>query len=187
MLKVKNILSLNKFSASLLFKKSKSTLVIVEHDNSNLNPITLNALTAAKKIPKNETITCLVVGSNCGKVVDEVSKKLDGVNTVVVSDNDANKGFMPEVLAKLIVNLQKKHQFTHIVAGSSAFGKNLLPRVSALLDVQPVSDVIGINSENTFVRTIYAGNAIQTVKANDPVKIFTVRGDTFNTNSSKQT
>jgi electron transfer flavoprotein alpha subunit len=177
MLKVTNILKLNKCSASIFFAKSKSTLVIVEHDNSSLNPITLNALTAAKKIPKNETITCLVMGSDCGKVVTDVSKQLDGVNSVIVSDNANNKGFMPEVLAKIIVNLQKKHNFTHILAGSSAFGKNLLPRVSALLDVQPISDVIGINSENTFMRTIYAGNAIQTVKANDSVKIFTVRGE----------
>ena len=86
---------------------------------------------------------------------------------------------MPEVLAKLVVDLQKKNNYSHILAGSSAFSKNLLPRVSALLDVQPISDVIGISSEDTFVRTIYAGNAIQTVKANDSIKIFTVRGTAF--------
>ena len=176
MLKLKSILKVSNAASLLTRSQCKSTLVIVEHDNASLSAITLNAVTAAKKIPKNESVACLVVGTDCGKVVTEVSKQLDGVNAVFVSDSAANKGFLPEVLAKIVVDLQNKHKFTHIVAGSSAFGKNLLPRVSALLDVQPISDVISINSEDTFVRTIYAGNAIQTVKANDPVKILTVRG-----------
>jgi electron transfer flavoprotein alpha subunit len=78
-----------------------------------------------------------------------------------------------------LAQAQKQHSFTHIAAGSSAFSKNLLPRVAALLDTQPVSDIIGFQDESTFVRTIYAGNAIQTVRANDPLKIFTVRGTAF--------
>ena len=82
-------------------------------------------------------------------------------------------------LAPLLVQTQKQFSFTHIAVGSSAFGKNLLPRVAALLDTQPVSDIISIKDESTFVRTIYAGNAIQTVKVNDPIKMFTVRGTAF--------
>lgn len=141
----------------------KSTLVIVEHDNQKLTPITLNAITAAKKIPKNETITCLVAGTSCQKIAEDVAK-IDSVNKVIVVEDASLKGFLPEALAPLVVNAQKQLNFSHIAVGSSAFGKNVLPRIAALLDTQPISDIIGINDENTFVRTIYAGNAIQTVK-----------------------
>lgn len=161
-----------------MFNRFKSTLVIVEHDNSQIIPITLNAITAATKVPKNESVTCLVVGTDCGKVAESVSK-IEGVKSVLVADNAGFKGFLPETLAPLVVENQKKHAFTHITAGSSAFGKNLMPRIAALLDVQPVSDIVAMNDESTFVRTIYAGNAIQTVKALDDVKLFTVRGTAF--------
>lgn len=144
-------------------RRFKNTLVIVEHDNQKVTPITLNAITAAKKIPQNESITCIVAGSNCQKVADEVSK-IDSVKKVIVVDDASLKGFMPESLAPIVVNAQKQLNFTHIAIGSSAFGKGLLPRIAALLDTQPVSDIIGINDPQTFVRTIYAGNAIQTVK-----------------------
>jgi electron transfer flavoprotein alpha subunit len=164
MLKLNQI---NRFNSIL--KRFKSTLVIVEHDNQKVNPVTLNAITAASKIPKNETITCIVAGNECSKVAEEVSR-IAGVNKVLIANNNALVGFLPEVLAPLIVSTQKQFSFSHILVGSSAFGKNLIPRVGALLDAQPVSDVIGIDDENTFVRTIYAGNAIQTVRVKDPVK-----------------
>ena len=172
--------------ASFLLNRLKHTLVVVEHDNQKLNPITLNTITAAKKIPKNETVTCLVVGTGCGKVAEEAAK-IEGVNKVLVSDSESLNGFLPETVAPLIAESQKKLAFSHIAFGSTAFGKNLMPRVAALLDVQPVSDIIGIEDENTFVRTIYAGNAIQTVKSKEPVKILSVRGTSFEpakTNSS---
>lgn len=156
----------------------KSTLVVVEHDNQQITPITLNAITAATKIPKNEKLTCLVVGTDCGKVAESCSK-IDGVHNVLVAESANFKGFLPETLAPFIADAQKKNSFSHIVMGSSAFGKNLTPRLAALLDIQPVSDIIGINDESTFVRTIYAGNAIQTIKALDDVKLFTVRGTAF--------
>jgi electron transfer flavoprotein alpha subunit len=161
-----------------IFNRFKSTLVIVEHDNQHITPITLNAITAATQIPKNETVTCLVIGTGCQSVADSCSK-ISGVSKVLLADNAAFKGFMPETLAPFIVGNQKKFSFSHIVMGSSAFGKNLIPRVAALLDVQPISDIISIKDENTFVRTIYAGNAIQTVKSNEPVNLFTVRGTAY--------
>lgn len=173
MFRLKNLI----FSGSSL-TRLKHTLVVVEHDNQKLSQITLNTLTAATKIPKNETVTCLVAGTGCGNIANEVSL-LAGVNKVLVVEDENLKGFLPENVAPVIVELQKKNNFSHIAFGSSAFGKNLMPRVAAMLDVQPVSDIIGIEDENTFVRTIYAGNAIQTVRSKDPVKIFTVRGTAF--------
>jgi len=161
-----------------VLNRFKSTLVVVEHNNEQITPITLNAITAATNVPKNEKVTCLVVGTGCGKVAESCSK-IEGVNNVLVADNEAFKGFMPETLAPFIAEAQKKNSFTHITLGSSAFGKNLAPRLAALLDIQPVSDIIGMNDESTFVRTIYAGNAIQTVKALDDVKLFTVRGTAY--------
>lgn len=97
----------------------------------------------------------------------------------MIAESDAFKGFTAESLTPLIISSQKQFNYTHIIAGASAFGKALLPRVAAKLDVSPVSDVIAIKSADTFVRSIYAGNAIQTLTANDPIKILTVRGTSF--------
>lgn len=98
---------------------------------------------------------------------------------VLVAENEAFKGFTPESLTPLVLATQKQLNATHIVAGASAFGKALLPRIAAKLDVSPVSDVIGIKSADTFVRSIYAGNAIQTLTANDPIKVISVRATSF--------
>ncbi len=163
---------------SSVLKRLKSTLVIVEHDNKNLTPATLNAITAATKLSANEEITCLVVGTQCLSVADVVSR-VSNVKKVLVADDPSFKGFLAENVAPLVVESQKKFSFTHITVGSSAFGKNLLPRVAALLDSQPISDVMGIKDENTFVRAIYAGNAIQTLKSKEAVKLFSVRGTAF--------
>lgn len=173
MLKSNNLIKFNS-----VFKRLKSTLIIVEHDNKAIIPVTLNAITAAKKLSANEEITCLVVGTDCGAVADKVAKIAD-VKKVLVADSPSFKGFLPETLAPLVVQSQKKFSFTHIAVGSSAFGKNLLPRVAALLDSQPISDVIGIKDESTFVRGIYAGNAIQTLKSKESVKLFSVRSTAF--------
>uniref|UniRef100_A0A3B4U8R2 Electron transfer flavoprotein subunit alpha n=1 Tax=Seriola dumerili TaxID=41447 RepID=A0A3B4U8R2_SERDU len=117
-------------------------------------------------------------------VVEEISK-VQGVKKVLVAQHDSYKGAMPEELTPLILATQKQFSFTHICAGASAFGKNLLPRVAAKLDVAPVSDIIEIKSPDTFVRTIYAGNALSTVKCNEPIKIFTVRGTSFEAASTE--
>ncbi|XP_058797079.1 electron transfer flavoprotein subunit alpha, mitochondrial [Phymastichus coffea] len=159
-----------------ILQRFESTLVIAEHNNETLSPITQNALTAAKKIGGD--ITVLVAGTKCGPVSEKLSKAKD-VARVVVAENDAFKGFLMEAMAPLIVDIHKKHNFSHIFAGASAFGKALLPRVAIDLDVSPVSDIIEVKSADTFVRTIYAGNAIQTVKVKDAVKVVTVRGTSF--------
>lgn len=156
--------------------RCQSTLVVAEHNNDKLTPITLNAITAASKV--GGEVSCLVAGTDCAKVAEEISK-VHGVKKVLVAQNDCYKGGLPEELTPLILATQKQFNFTHICAGASAFGKNLLPRVAAKLDVAPVSDIIEIQGPDTFVRTIYAGNAVSTVKCNEPVKIFTVRGTSF--------
>ncbi|XP_005798286.1 electron transfer flavoprotein subunit alpha, mitochondrial [Xiphophorus maculatus] len=165
-----------------LIQRFQSTLVVAEHNNDKLTPITLNAITAAGKLGGD--VSCLVAGTNCAKVVEEISK-VQGVKKILVAQHDSYKGALPEELTPLILETQKQFNFTHICAGASAFGKNLLPRVAAKLDVAPVSDIIEIKSPDTFVRTIYAGNALSTVKCNEAVKVFTVRGTAFEATSAE--
>uniref|UniRef100_A0A7N6C5S0 Electron transfer flavoprotein subunit alpha n=1 Tax=Anabas testudineus TaxID=64144 RepID=A0A7N6C5S0_ANATE len=155
---------------------------VAEHNNDKLTPITLNAITAASKL--GGEVSCLVAGTDCAKVVEQISK-VQGVKKVLVAQHDSYKGSLPEELTPLILATQKQFSFTHICAGASAFGKNLLPRVAAKLDVAPVSDIIEIKSPDTFVRTIYAGNALSTVKCNESVKVFTVRGTSFEAASTE--
>lgn len=153
-----------------------STLVIADHDNEKLTPITLNTVTAASKLGGD--ITCLVAGNQCGKVAEEVSK-ISGVSKVLLADNAVFSGSLPEALTPLLLETQKQFNFTHILTGASATGKNVMPRLAAKLDVSPISEIIGVQDADTFVRTIYAGNAIQTLKSKDPVKVITVRGTSF--------
>lgn len=162
--------------AVFLLSRNNSTLVIAEHTNDKLTPLTLNAITAARKVGGD--VACLVAGTQCSKVAEEVSK-VTGVSKVLLADNEAFKGFLPESITPLVLATQQQFNFTHIFAGASAFGKGLLPRVAAKLDVSPISDIIGIKDAETFVRTIYAGNAIQTVKSKDSIKLVTVRGTAF--------
>jgi len=160
----------------LVATRDASTLVLVEHDNNKLSPSSLHAVTAAKKLGGD--ITCLVAGTSCESVVAEVSQ-VDGINRVLFAKDDGYKGFLPEAITPLILKSQEQFKFSHIIGCSSAFTKNIIPRVAAKLDVAPLSDIIEIKSEDTFVRTIYAGNAITTIKSNDPVKLMTVRGTSF--------
>jgi len=154
-----------------------STLVLAEHDNVKLSPVTLNAITAANSVGGD--VTCLVAGgAGCQDVAKEVAG-VQGVTKVLVAENDAFNGFLPEKLTPLLIASQDKFKFSHIIAGASAFSRGLLPRVAAKLDVSPISDVIGVKDENTFVRTIYAGNAIMTLQSQEPVKILTVRSTAF--------
>lgn len=161
---------------SAQLRRFQSTLVLAEHNNEALNPITANAVTAAKKLGGDVTI--LVAGTKCGPVA-EAAAKLDGVAKVLVAESDVFNGLLAESVTPLVLATQNQFKFTHIVAGASAFGKAVLPRIAAKLDVSPVSDIIEVKSADTFVRTIYAGNAIQTVKSKDPVKVITVRGTNF--------
>lgn len=150
--------------------------MIAEHNNETLTAITQNSVTAAKQIGFD--ITVLVAGTKVGAVASSAAK-LDGVKRVIIAEGDAYKGFLPETLTPLIIAAQKQFNFTHIVAGASAQGKSLLPRLAAKLDVSPISEVVAIKSPDTFVRTIYAGNAILTLKSLDAVKILTIRGTNF--------
>ncbi|XP_052864749.1 electron transfer flavoprotein subunit alpha, mitochondrial isoform X1 [Anopheles cruzii] len=163
-------------SAAQGYRRFQSTLVVAEHNNETLNPITGNAVTAAKKLGGD--VTVLVVGTKVGPV-SEAAAKLDGVAKVLVAEGDAYKGLLAEAVTPLVLATQNQFKFTHIVAGATAFGKAVLPRIAAKLDVSPISEIIGVKSPDTFVRTVYAGNAIQTIKSKDPVKVLTVRGTNF--------
>jgi len=166
--------SLNSSSSSFL--RSASTLVIAEHDNSALAPITLNAITAAQQIGGD--VVCFVAGENCAPAVAELSQ-VKGVSHILAAESSIFKGFLPEALTPILVEAQKQFGFSHVTIGASAFGKNLLPRLGAKFDAAPISDIIAVKSADTFVRTIYAGNAICTVKSLDPVIFFSVRGTAF--------
>ncbi|XP_038208134.1 electron transfer flavoprotein subunit alpha, mitochondrial [Zerene cesonia] len=167
-------------SRQLLFytqlRRLQSTLVLAEHNNEVLLPATQNAISAAKKI--GGEISVLVVGTKCGPAAEAVAKA-NGISKVLVAESDAFKGFTAESLTPLILATQKQFNFTHILAPATAFGKAVLPRVAAKLDVSPITDIIGVKDANTFIRTIYAGNAVLTLEAKDKIKVITVRGTAF--------
>ncbi len=151
-----------------------SVLVIAEHDNASLKAATLNTLAAAKKL--GGEIHVLVAGSGCAAAA-EAAARLDGVARVRVADAPIYADQLPESLAELV--RQNAAGYSHILAPATTFGKNLLPRVAALLDVAQVSDIVAVESADTFVRPIYAGNALATVKSVDAVKVVTVRTTAF--------
>ena len=148
-------------------------LVIAEHNNASLKGATLNTLTAAAELGP---VTVLVAGSACGAVADEVAK-LSGTVKVLLADNDQYANPLAENFTPLIISLAE--DYTHILAPATTFGKNLLPRVAALLDVQQISEITDVVSEDTFKRPIYAGSCIATVKSNDATKVITVRATAF--------
>lgn len=152
------------------------TLVVAEHKDDVLNPSTLNAITAAKALGGG--ITALVAGSNTDKVVKAIAKA-DGIEKVIVAKAAEYDHALPEVFAPLVVEAAKKLGYSHVVAGHTAFGKNVIPRAAALLDVQSISDVTAVEGADTFVRPIYAGNAISKVKSKDNVKVITIRTTAF--------
>ncbi|WP_230971418.1 electron transfer flavoprotein subunit alpha/FixB family protein [Nitrogeniibacter aestuarii] len=151
-----------------------SILVIAEHDNAEVKASTLNAIAAAKAIGGD--IDLLVAGSGCGAVAEAVAR-LDGVTRVLVADaaHYADQG--AENVAELISS--RASGYSHVLAPATTFGKNVLPRVAATLDVAQISDIIAVESADTFKRPIYAGNAIATVQSADAVKVITVRTTAF--------
>jgi len=153
-------------------RRHASTLLVAEHDGSKLSEGTLAAITACAQM---KPITLLVGGS---AEMAATAAKADGVDAVQFVDNDALNHGVAEEWAPLVEGIAKTG-FTHVVAGASSFSKGLFPRVSALLDVAQVSDIIGVKSEDTFVRPIYAGNALATVKSEDAIKVVTVRPTAF--------
>jgi electron transfer flavoprotein alpha subunit len=151
-----------------------SILVLVEHDNAELKPATLNTVTAAKAIGGD--IDLLVAGEGCGAVADAAAK-IDGVAKVLVADAPEYGHRLAENVANLIVALADG--YSHVLAPHTTSGKNILPRAAALLDVQQVSDITAVVSEDTFERPIYAGNGIATVQSADAKKLVTVRTTAF--------
>ena len=151
-----------------------SILVIAEHNNQQLNPATLGALSAASQL--GEVIDVLVAGCDCQIVARQVAA-IPAINKVVVADNAVYGHFLAENVAPLIAAIGDG--YTHILAAASTTAKNTMPRVAALLDVQAISDISAVVSKDTFKRPIYAGNLIATVQSTDAVKVITVRATAF--------
>ncbi len=151
-----------------------STLVIAEHDNKVLKGATLNAIAAAQKI--GAPVTVLVAGSDC-KGAAAAAGEVDGVATVLVADAPQYRDQLAENLGNLVVSIAGS--YSHILAPATSFGKNVTPRIAALLDVAQISDIIEVKSPDTFVRPIYAGNALATVQSKDRIKVITVRTTGF--------
>lgn len=158
-----------------------STLILGEHNGKTLEGVTLSAITAAKQL--GQPISLLLAGEdNVKEVAKSVSAQ--GIDKILLAASPEFKGNLSEKLSPLLLAAQKQFNFTHIVSGSSAFSRGVLPRLAASLNVSPVSDVIAVKDSETFVRTIYAGNALMTLKVKDPVKIVMVRGTNFEADSS---
>ena len=151
-----------------------SILVIAEHDNAELKPSTLHTIAAASQI--GGEIHVLVAGKGSAGVA-EAAAKVDGVAKALHAEAEAYEHQLAENLAPLIVKLAGG--YGHVLAPATTFGKNVMPRAAALLDVQQISDISGVESADTFVRPIYAGNAMATVQSGDAVKVITVRSTAF--------
>lgn len=154
-------------------------LVIAEHDNASLKAATLNVVTAASKIGGD--VHVLVAGSNCGAAA-QAAAAVAGVSKVIVADNAAYEHQLAESFGELIAELGK--EYSHILAAATSTGKDVLPRAAALLDVNMLSEITGVEGADTFVRPIYAGNAMATVKSSDSIKVMTVRGTAFDAASA---
>jgi len=151
-----------------------SVLVVAEHDGKQLKPGTANTVTAAVKVGGD--ITVLVAGHQCADAA-QAAANLAGVKKVLLADAPQYAGGVAENLAALVLTIAG--DYTHILAPATGFGKNFMPRVAAALDVQQISDISAVVSDDTFVRPIYAGNAMATVQSADKVKVITVRATGF--------
>ncbi|MFO8604427.1 FAD-binding protein [Legionella pneumophila serogroup 1] len=158
-----------------------STLVLVEHNNQQLHPATRNTLSAALEL--GDKITLLVVGYQCRSVAEEAAS-LEGVHAVLHVDNPCYEHQLAEAVSDLVVSFA--NSFSAILAPSSTYGKNILPRVAAQLDVTQISDVSKIINSDTFEHPVYAGNAIETVRVLDSLKIMTIRTTAFDPITSSQ-
>ena len=151
-----------------------AVLVLAEHDNKSLKAASLNTVAAAAKI--SDDVDVLIAGEGCADVAAKVAA-LQGVKRVLLVDNAVYGDQAAEPLAKLVVSLAEN--YSHLLAPASSYGKNTMPRVAALLDVAQISDIVGVVSDDTFVRPIYAGNALATVVSSDAKKVITVRSTAF--------
>jgi len=151
-----------------------SVLVVAEHDHQSIKPATLNTVAAAAKIGGD--IAVLVAGSDCDGAA-KAAAAIVGVGKVLVADAPLYKDQLAEDLAALVVGVAAG--YTHLLAPANSFGKNLAPRVAALLDVAQVSDIVAVVNPDTFVRPIYAGSVLATVQSKDKIKVITVRATGF--------
>ena len=151
-----------------------SILVIAEHDNKNLKGATLNTLNAATQM--GDEIHLLVAGHEANNVVEE-SQSLNGVTKIINVDNELYKNSLAEEVEKLVISIAA--DYSYILAPATTFGKNLMPRIAAKMDTQQISDIISVESSDTFKRPIYAGSCIATVKSSDEKKVITVRSTAF--------
>ncbi len=156
-------------------------LVIAEHDNADLKGSTLNTITAASELGP---VTILIAGSRCTDVANTAAN-LSGVSKVLLVDDAQYANALAEVFTPLILSIA--NDYTHILAPATTFGKNLLPRVAAILDVQQISEITAIHDIQTFDRPVYAGNAIATVQSIDPIKVLTVRATAFEAVNKSET
>jgi electron transfer flavoprotein alpha subunit len=151
-----------------------SVLLIAEHNNKELRPFTLNAITASSQIDTD--VHVLLIGKNCGEVAKSLSE-IALVKKVLHVEADHYANFLAENFAPLVVKVSEN--YSHIISSANTFGKNLMPRIAALLNISQVSDIIKVISPDTFLRPIYAGNAFATVKSIDKKKCITIRPTSF--------
>ena len=151
-----------------------SVLLIAEHNNKEVKPFTLNTITAASQI--NEDLHVLVIGNKSDEVASSISK-VPNVKKVIHVDNEIYENFLAENFTPVIV--KHAENYSHIICSANTFGKNLMPRVAALLNTSQVSDIIKVISPDTYLRPIYAGNAFATVKSTDQKKCITIRPTSF--------
>ncbi len=157
-----------------------SVLILVEHDNNEIKASTLNTVTAAMQI--SDDLHALVIGCDCDAVANAATQ-IKGIAKVIKCDAQVYQYGLVENVAPVVESIAGN--YSHVFAPASTFGKNLMPRVAALLDVQQLSDISEILSDDTFVRPIYAGNALATVRSTDSVKLITVRTTAFDAASEQ--
>ena len=151
-----------------------SILVIAEHDNASLNGATLNTVTAAQQIGGD--IDLLIAGNGCAEAA-QAAAQVAGVNRVLLADDASLEGQLAENVANLVVSLAGN--YTHVLTAATTFGKNFMPRAAALLDMSQISEISEVISADTFVRPVYAGNAMAKVQSSDSIKLITVRTTKF--------
>jgi len=159
-------------------------LIVAEHDNHTIQPATLSVLTAASEIATHTSdgeLHLLIIGHECESVV-EIAQSIAGLSQILVADHQIYQSPLAENIAPIIVSLvqsKTQDQYSHIITSAGTAGKDYQPRVAAMLDVAQISDIISVESVDTFKRPIYAGNAIATVQSSDVIKVITVRSSAF--------
>jgi len=151
-----------------------SALLIAEHNNKEVKPFTFNAITAASQI--NEDLHVLVIGYSCDGVAKSISE-IPNVKKIIQVDDEIYENYLPENFTSAVI--KNSENYSQIICSANTFGKNLMPRIAALLDTSQVSDIIKVISADTFLRPIYAGNAFATVKSTDEKKCITIRPTSF--------